>query len=87
MRQVLSIYPTLWLVHAFSTAKGMIQEVKKRMKRKKRVSSRRLADELDISNGSAVRILKQDLRYRSYKKRVEPALTDFEKSKRMKFAC
>lgn len=64
----------------------MIQKVRKRMKRKKRVSVRKLAGELDISNGSVVRILKQDLGYRSYKKRVEPALTDFEKSKRMKFA-
>ena len=50
------------------------------------MSVRKLAGELDISNGSVVRILKQDLGYRSYKKRVEPALTDFEKSKRMKFA-
>ena len=66
--------------------KGMIQKVRKRMKRKKRVSVRKLAGELDISNESAVRILKQDLGYLSYKKRVEPALTDFEKSKRMKFA-
>ena len=66
--------------------KGMIQKVRKRMKRKKRVSVRKLAGELDISNGSVVRILKQDLGYRSYKKRVQPALTDFEKSKRMKFA-
>ena len=65
--------------------KGMIQKMKKRMKRKK-VSVQKLAGELDISNGSVVRILKQDLGYRSYKKRVEPALTDFEKSKRMKFA-
>ena len=64
----------------------MIQKVKKRMKRKKRVSSRKLAGELDISNESAVGILKQDLRYRSYKKRVDPAVTDFEKSKRVKFA-
>ena len=56
------------------------------MKRKKRVSVRKLAGELDISNGSLVRISKQDLGYRSYKKRVQPALTDFEKSKRMKFA-
>ena len=31
------------------------------MKRKKRVSVRKLAGELDISNGSLVRILKQDL--------------------------
>ena len=48
------------------------------------MSIRKLAGELDISNGSVVRILKQDLGYRSYKKTVEPALTDFEKSKRMK---
>ena len=66
--------------------KGVIQKVKKRMKRKKTVSIRKLAVELDISNGSVVRILKQDLGYRSYKKRVESAHTDFEKSKRMKFA-
>ena len=38
--------------------KGMIQKVRKRMKRKKRVSVRKLAGELDISNGSVVRILK-----------------------------
>ena len=63
----------------------MIQKVRKRMKRKKRLSVRKLAGELDISNGSVVRVLKQDLGY-LYKKRVEPALTDFEKSKRMKFA-
>ena len=50
------------------------------------MSVRKLAGELDISNGSVVGILKQDLGYRSYKKRVQPALTDFEKSKRMKFA-
>ena len=50
------------------------------------MSVRKLAGELDISNGSVVRILKQDLGYRSYKERVQPALTDFEKSKRMKFA-
>ena len=67
--------------------KGIIQKVRKRMKGKRtRVSIRKLASELDISNGSVVRILKQDLGYRSYKKRVQPALTDFEKSKRMKFA-
>ena len=52
------------------------------MKRKKRVS---VGGELDISNGSLVRIFKQDLGYRLHKKRVQPALTDFEKSKTMKF--
>ena len=51
--------------------------MRKRMKRKKRVSVRKLAGELDVSNESVVRILKQDLGYRSYKKRVQPALTDF----------
>ena len=66
--------------------KAMIKKVKTRMKRKRRVSIRKLASELNISNGSVVRILKQDLGYRSYKKRVEPALTDLHKSKRMKFA-
>ena len=50
------------------------------------MSVRKLAGELDISNGSVVRIFKQDLGYRSCKKRVEPTLTDFDKSKRMKFA-
>ena len=50
------------------TTKGMIQKVRKRIKRKKRVSVRKLADELDISYGSVVRMLKQDLGYRSYKK-------------------
>ena len=66
----------------------MIQKVKKRMKciKKKRVSIRKLAGELDISNESVARILKQDLEYRSYKKRVQSALTYFEKSTRMKFA-
>ena len=41
----------------------MIRKVRKRMKRKKRVSVRKLAGELDISNGSVVRILKQDKTY------------------------
>ena len=63
----------------------MVQKVKKRMKLKKRVSIRKLAGELDISNESVVRIFKQDLGYRSYKKTVEQTLTDFEKSKRMTF--
>ncbi|CAF4872916.1 unnamed protein product [Rotaria socialis] len=55
------------------------------MKRKKNVSIRKLASELDISNGSVVRILKQDLGYDSYRKRVEPTLTDYDKRKRATF--
>jgi len=66
--------------------KGMIQKVKNQMNRKKQVSIRKLASELDISNGSVFRILKQDLGYRSYKKRAEPALTNLQKSQRLKFA-
>ena len=50
------------------------------------MSVRKLAGELDISNGSLVRILEQDLGYRLRKKRVQSALTGFEKSKKMKFA-
>ena len=43
--------------------KGMIQKVKKRMKgKRKRVSIRKLASELDISNRYVVRVLKQDLK-------------------------
>ena len=66
--------------------KGMIRKVKNRLKRKKKVSIRKLAVELDISNGSVQRILKEDLGCRPYKKRIEPLLTDIEKSKRIKFA-
>ena len=82
---------TINLSHSLSRpriirTKGMIQKVKKRMKRKKRVSIGKLAGELGISNGSVVRILKQDLGCRSYKKRVEPTLTDFEGTLRILFS-
>ncbi|CAF0950316.1 unnamed protein product [Didymodactylos carnosus] len=54
--------------------KTMIQKVKNRLKRKKRVSSRKLASDLDISERSVRRILKKDLDLRPYKKRIEPFL-------------
>lgn len=55
-------------------AKEMIQKIKNRLKRKTEVSIRKLVSELNISNESVVRMLKQDLGYRSHKKRVEDML-------------
>jgi hypothetical protein len=63
-----------------------IQKVKNRMKGKKRVSVRKLSNELDISQTSIRRILKNDLGYHPYKKIIEPLLTDAHKTKRKKFA-
>ncbi|CAF1489506.1 unnamed protein product [Didymodactylos carnosus] len=65
--------------------KNTIQKVKNSLKRKKRVSTRKLASELKISR-SAQRILKNDLGLTSYKKRIEPLLTDTQKAKRTTFA-
>jgi transposase len=66
--------------------KGNIQKVKSRLQRKKRVSSRKLANELGISRRSVQRILQSDLGCRPYKKIIEPFLTDDHKIKRKKFA-
>ena len=66
--------------------KNMIQKVKTRLKRKKRVSSRKLAQELDISRTSVRRILGTDLGLRPYKKRIVPLMADAQKLKRKKFA-
>ena len=66
--------------------KNMIQKVKTRLKRKKRVSSRKLAQEFDISRTSVRRILRTDLGLRPYKKRIVPLMTVAQKLKRKKFA-
>jgi len=66
--------------------KKMVQKIKNRLKRKKRVSSRKLAQELDISKTSVLRVLKDDLGLRPYKKRIVPLMTDAQKAKRKKFA-
>ena len=63
-----------------------IQKVKDRLKRKKPVSSRKLAIELATSASSIRRILKLDLKLKPYKKTVEPFLTDDHKAKRMQFS-
>ena len=54
--------------------KGAIQKVKNRLKQKKRLSCRKLANELHISRTSAHRILKNNLSPRAHEKRVEPLL-------------
>ncbi len=46
--------------------KKMIEKVKNRLKCKKQVSSRKLANELDISERSVRRILKDDLTHPSF---------------------
>jgi predicted HTH transcriptional regulator len=46
--------------------KETMQKVKNRLKRKKRVSSRKLAQELDISRTSVHRVLAKGLRLRPY---------------------
>lgn len=66
--------------------KETIQKAKRKMNRTKNMSYRKLARELDISRSSAQRLLKNDLQLRSYKKTVEPLLTDEHKEKRKKFA-
>jgi hypothetical protein len=65
---------------------GAIQKVKNRTKRKKRLSVRKLSNDLNISQISINRILKIDLGYRPYKKIIEPFLTDAHKAGRKKFA-
>ena len=67
-------------------AKINIQKVKTRLKKKRRLSTRKLAKELDISRSSAQRILITDLRCRPYKKITQPLLTDDHRAKRKQFA-
>ena len=66
--------------------KESIKKVKHRLNRKKKVTSRKLAVELNISRTSVRRILKNDLLFRPYKIIVEPLLTDEHKEKRKKFS-
>ena len=70
----------------FAKTKGNIQKIKHRLRRKKRVSARKLSMELDISEKSVRRIMKKDLGLRPYKKVIEPLLSNDQKIKRKKFA-
>ena len=65
--------------------KESIKKVKHRLNRKKNVTSRKLAVELNISRTSVRRILKSDLLLRPYKKIVEPLLTDKHREKKKIF--
>ena len=66
--------------------KAAIQNVKSRLKRKRKVSQRVLAKELQMSKKSARRILIDDLGYRSYTIIEEPVLTEEQNENRKKFA-
>ena len=65
--------------------KDNIQKVKNRLRRKKRVSARKIAMELDISERSVRRIMKSDLGLYPYEKIWEPLLSDDHRVKRKKF--
>ena len=66
--------------------KSAIKKVKQRLNRKRRVSERILAKELQMSKTTAHRILVDDLHYRAYKMIQEPTLTEEQKQNRKKFA-
>ena len=66
--------------------KESFKKVKHRLNRKKKVTSRKLAVELNISRTSVRRILKNELLLRPYKIIVELLLTDEHKEKRKKFS-
>ena len=65
---------------------GTIQKVKSCLKNKKQLSARKLGIKLGISGTTTRRILKDDLNLRPCKKRIEPALTEAHKGKRVQFA-
>ena len=66
--------------------KANILKAKWRLNRKKQMSTRKLAVEMDISKSSVHRILREDLGCFLYKKIKQPRLTDIQKMKRVKFA-
>ena len=63
--------------------KNIIQKINSRLKRKKRVSSRKLPRQLELS---IRRVWRNHLGLRPYKQRIVPLMTDTEKLKRKKFA-
>ena len=60
--------------------------MKNRLKGGGRVSARKLSKELKLSRTSIQRILRDDLRYFSYKIIIKPFLTDAHKAERKRFA-
>ena len=59
--------------------KANILKVKQTLNRDKKFSTRKLCKELNISNSSVHRILQDDLGYFTYKKIIQPAITDVQK--------
>ena len=52
--------------------KNLIQKVRSRLKCKRKVSSRKMAQDFNVSRTTVGRILKEDLGCYAYKKRIEP---------------
>ena len=70
----------------FARTKANIQKVKYSLRRKKRVSARKLSMKLGIYERSVRRIMKNDLELHPYKKVIEPLLSNDQKIKWKKFA-
>ncbi|CAM4782320.1 unnamed protein product [Rotaria magnacalcarata] len=66
-------------------SKGLIQKVKHRLSNKKPISARSLAKKLNVSRSTVRRIIKDDLGYKAFVKRVAPKLTEKQKIKRKSF--
>ena len=62
--------------------KASIQKIKRRLNRRKSLSSRKLARELGISRSSVWRILKNNRELQAYKMQKEGLLTDKHKEKK-----
>ena len=65
--------------------KANISKAKWHLNHNKRVSTRRLAAEINISKTSAHRFLREDFDCFPYKKVKQPKLTNLQNQKRMKF--
>ena len=63
--------------------KRLVPKVKQHIVRsKKQKSARQLAKSLNVSRSTVRRVIKEDLGYKYYVKRVAPKLTDSQKKKR-----
>ena len=71
--------------HRTVHAKAAIQKIKRKSKRGKRISCRKLVLEMGMSFSSAYRILRKDLKMKSYKTTVELLLKDEHKAQRKNF--
>jgi transposase len=67
--------------------KKVMKAVRERIRRKGQRSARKLAKELNISRGSMLNILKEDLGMNAYKKRKVQGLSEASKEKRRKRVC